>query len=784
MNQTMDTLTSSKRINRKNRRNFGCAKNNSVMPKGALQPKIKEIDITKGLIGLQKNNQGGWNIMTSMSDDKLEVFRKKGQGLYAWMTLSQYKLMILEPKKLHPIKFGQFGSNAKFGTTPQETIDGYTWINEPVVILWVFHFGSEEVQAGSSFEIEQKVKRQIGEQVLDGKGTETFLTSVEIIKQKVSLVLYNDENRTETFEPRKRQYEFINKFMTHRLNGGTEFLLGAIMRAGKNFAWLTANYFLLKQGFLKKSDVLMVLTSKPSVFDTFEKDIKKHIYFKDFDYRLLKDTTDGDKITLDPNKVTIIAVSTQLVYNTKRKKTRNFLKSLHFRDVFVDECHSGTDTKNFNDLVDELSIEHKTFVSGTPYKTIVSRGFTPLNSYFYGYTEQQIDKRIDIENGIENDSVTLKTFIPEIADKYRANPNYSSDEQYTITKHLSTNDNGTFVFGGDVYEFISDILGKSNNKSKYSPFRKVENLNHTVWLLPDSVAVAKAVGKAINEIAPEYKVIVASGDETKDIDDVHNAIISNEKTITLTIGRFIEGTTVEPWNGCLILSDTESLEKYFQFIFRVASPTEGKEFGYVFDFSPERAFQMVFEIANAQASNENRDDSQTVLKEWIDSNNVYRMGDGPQPKLVDVSEILEQINKGDYRAATLTKTYNNWIEFSKVDDGIISDFRELKSYQKQVVKSEMNTNYMGGGKNYTQSGVKKEMTKKEKDELMKTIKNIVGIVAPLPLLASLYGQKTVQEILDNVPSESLQEVCKVGKSTFELLINRGIINTRHINYFL
>ena len=771
--------------NRKNRRKFGRTKNNGVMPKGALQPNNKEKDIMKGLVGLQKNNQGGWNIMTSMSDNKLEVFRKKGQGLYAWMTLSQYKLMLLEPKKLHPIKFGQFGSNAKFGTTPQETIDGYTWINEPVVIIWVLHFGSEEVQVGSSFEIEQKVKRQIGEQVLDGKGTETFMTSVEIIKQKVSLVLYNNENRIETFEPRKRQYDFINKFILHRLNGGIDFLLGAIMRYGKNFAWLTANYFLLKRGFLKKGDVLMVLTSKPNVFDTLEEDIKKHIYFKDFDYLLLKDTTDGDKITLDPNKVTIIAVSTQLVYNTKRKKTRNFLKSLHFRDVFVDECHSGTDTKNFNDFVDELSTEHKTFVSGTPYKTIVSRGFTPLNSYFYGYTEQQIDKRIDIENGIENDSVTLKTFIPKVSNKYKNNPNYSEKEQFTIKKLLSTNDeDGTFVYGGDAYDFISDILGKSNNKSKYSPFRLINNLNHTVWLLPDSVAVAKAVGRAINEIDPKCKVIVASGDETKDISDVHDAILSNEKTITLTIGRFIEGTTVELWNGCLILSETESLEKYFQFIFRVTTPMTGKEFGYVFDFSPERAFQMVFEIANAQASNENRDDSQQVLKEWLDCNNVYRMGDGPQPKMVDVSDILEQINKGDYRAATLTKTYNDWIDINQVDKDIISKFSDLKTYQKQVVKFEMNSNDIGGGKNYTQSVVKKEMTKKEKDELMKVIKNIVGIVAPLPLLASLYKQKTLQDILNNVPSESLEEVCKVNKHTFELLINRGILNPRQINYFL
>jgi hypothetical protein len=770
--------------NRKNRRKFGRTKNNGIMPKGTLQPMIKERDIMKGLIGLQKNNQGGWNIMTSMSDDKLEVFRKKGQGLYAWMTLSQYKLMLLEPKKRYPIKFGQFGSNAKFGTTPQETIDNYTWINEPVVILWVLYFSSEELKVGSPFEIEQKVKTQIGEQILDGKGTETFMTSIDIIIQKVSFVLYNSCDRVRTFPRRKRQQEFVDKFVSHRLSGGKEFLLGAIMRYGKNFAWLEANYDLYNMGFLNKGDVLLVLTAKPNTFDTLEKEINGHIHFEDFNYILMKDFEDGEYPIIDTNKINIIAVSTQLVYNTKRKKTRNFLKSLHFRDVFVDECHSGTDTKNFNDFVDELSIEHKTFVSGTPYKTIVSRGFTPLNSYFYGYTEQQIDKRIDIENGIENDSVTLKTFIPEVSYKYRNNPNYSEKEQFTIKKLLSTNDDGTFVYGGDAYDFISDILGKSNNKSKYSPFRFIKNLNHTIWLLPDSIAVAKAVGKAIGEIAPEYKVIVASGNETKDISDVHDAILSNEKTITLTIGRFIEGTTVELWNGCLILSETESLEKYFQFIFRVASPMTSKEFGYVFDFSPERAFQMVFEIANAQASNENRDDSQQVLKEWLDCNNVYRMGDGPQPKMVDVSDILEQINKGDYRAATLTKTYNDWLNLNKVDKDTISKFSDLKTYQKQVVEFEMNSNDMGGGKNYKQDGIKKEMTKKEKDELTMAIKNIVGIVAPLPLLASLYEQKTLQDILKNVPNESLEEVCKVGKSTFNLLINKGIINPRRINYFL
>jgi len=771
--------------NRKNRRKFGRDQNNGVTPKGTLIPYIKDEEIMEGLIGLQKNNQGGWNIMTSISIDGLEMFKENGRGLYAWVSLSQYKLMLNKPKKLHPIKFGQFGTNSIIGTTPQATIDSYTWINEPVVILWVHHFGPEELKVGTPFEVEQKVKKQIGKQVLDGKGTETFMTSIDVINNKVFSVLYNDSKRDWAFTPRKRQRDFIKKFVKHRLSGGKNFLLGAIMRYGKNFSWLTGNYRLFMQGFLKKGDVLMVLTAKPGTFDSFEKDIKRHIYFKDFNYILMKDIKDGQIPELDSDKINVIAVSTQLAYNKRRKNTRNFLKSLYFRDVFIDECHTGTDTKNFNDLVNELSIEHKTFVSGTPYKTIVSHGFTPVNSYFYGYVEQQIDKKLDLENGIANDSVTLKTFIPAVSDKYKNNPNYTKDEQYTMKKHLSTNhDDDTFVYGGDAYEFISDILGKSNNKSKYSPFRTIKNLNHTVWLLPDSISVVKAVASAIKEIAPEYKVIVASGNETKDISDVHDAINLNEKTITLTIGRFIEGTTVGPWNGCLILSETESPEKYFQFIFRVASPMKGKEFGYVFDFLPERAFQMVFDIANVHASNENRDDSQQVLKDWIDCNNVYRMGDGPQPKLVDVTDILEQINKGDYRCAALTKNYNNWINIDKIDNNNISKYKNVGKYQKPAVKVEMNTNNMDGGKNYTQSGNKKEMTKKEKDERLEVIKNIVGICQPLPLLSSLYEQKTIEGIIDNVPKESIEELCKVDKNFLKDLIIDGIIIPREINYYL
>lgn len=730
---------------------------------------------------LKQTKSGNISFLTPLPLNSV-VFHSLGQGLYGWTTRSEYL------SGNYRIKFGQYGTFAAGGSTPQKTIGDYLGVTtDAVVIVWAIRLTDDEIQKHkSAYAIEQKVGAMLGKPSKWGSSTEVWETTLDNIKEKVNGVLYGvSDSKLQTFSPRESQSKFINKYLKHRLNGGDQFLLGAIMRYGKNFAWLTAQYELLKSGVVKKGDVLLVLTAKPGVFKTLKEDIENHVYFRDFDYIKMQETTEGDSPKLNPNKVTVLAVSTQLAYNKRRRKTRKFLQSLNFRDVFIDECHSGTETVNFNDLLKGLSTDHLTFVSGTPFKTEASRGFTSETSFFYGYPDQQKKKKQDQENGIDNDSVTIKTYVPAISDEYKTNPNYSDDEQFSITKLLATNPDGSFVFGGDVVNFVKDVLGKSDNKSKYSPFRFCDaDLNHTVWLLPPSVATAKAMGKVINQVAPEYQVIVASGDETKDIDVVKDAIKESEKTITLTIGRFVEGTTVKPWNGCLVMSDTKSVEKYFQFIFRVASPKEGKDTGYVFDFSPERAFEMVFEMATAQANNENRDDSQKVLREWLDCNNVYRMGDGPQPKSVDISDILDHIRNGDYRAATLTRTYADWLNRDNIDDSLIDKLSGLKTKKKQVVKTEMNTNGMGGGKNYNQTNNKEKAKPIGKSELKKAIENIVGIIAALPLLASAYDQTTIDGIINNAHPESIQEACKVDANTLQLLITESIINPRHINNFL
>jgi len=719
------------------------------------------------------NSSGGVTAKTTLSN--LEVFKTPGQGLYGWLWESQYK-QLLEGIPT-PLKFGQYGTNAANGSTPQDTILSYSGTTtEPVVILYAYKFSNEDLAKGTAYQIEQIVNKNIGPRYEDGKSKETFHTTVEIIKEQVNKVLFNS-NRLDSYSPRIRQQEAIDKMVEFFSNGGENFLLGAIMRYGKNFTFLTASKKLLTD-----KENILVLTNKPGVFDSLRKDIESHVYFEGWEFIQLRDEKDKENLVLDPNKVSVLAVSKQLADNkVSGQATREVLTSNKFKTAFFDECHSGTDTETFKELLSILDIDYKVWASGTPFNTIASMGFDIRNSYMYGYVEQQEDKKA----GLVPDAVTLETYVPAIREEFLFNAAFSDEEGFTLTKLLSVGKNGEFIFGGEVREFISDLLGLSNGKSKYSPYRiKQSNLDNTIWLLPPDVKMAEALGKLIEDLTDEYKVIVASGNNVKNIKVVHDAIALGKKTITLTNMRFIEGTTVPEWSGAIVLSDTESVEKYFQFIFRVASPNKGKDKAVVFDYSPQRVFQMVYEFANNQALNTERTDTQEIIKEWLDNYNVYRAGNGPEFNLVEVGDVLEEINNGDYRAATLLKGYSKYVDYNALAN-IADQFSNLNTSKKITVSVKHVENGLGKGKNYNMTGREsRELSPKEVNELTEALKNIAGVISSLPLMSFLEGFKTVEELASNVSDEMFKEYTSVTKEIFNLLTENKVLNTRHINLYL
>lgn len=725
------------------------------------------------LINITYNKSGGVLVKTTLED--LEVFNSPGQGFYLWVWESQYNQLLKgsEPTK----KFGQYGANAANGSTPQDTILSYLGTTtEPIVILFAYKLTSKDLLKGNAYELEQIINKSIGPKYEDGKSTETFHTTVNIVKEQVNKVLF-DSRRLNSFPPRVRQSNAIKKMVEYFLSGGKDFLLGAIMRFGKNFAFLTAS-----KELLTGKENILVLTNKPGVFDSLKEEIESHVYFEGWEFIQLRDEKDKDKLVLNPDKVSVIAVSKQLADNkVSGKDTREFLKQTKFKTALLDECHSGTDTETFKNLLSIIDIDYKVWASGTPFNTIASMGFDSSNSYMYGYVEQQEDKK----QGLLSDAVTLKTYIPNIREEFIVNPNFSNEEGFTLTKLLSVGQNGEFIFGGEVREFISDILGISNIKSKFSPYRIYHNrLDHTIWLLPADVKMAEALGRLIEDLTDEYKVIVASGNNVKNIKVVKDAISLGKKTITLTNMRFIEGTTVPEWSGALVLSDTESVEKYFQFIFRVASPKKGKDSAVVFDFGLERVFQMVYEFSNNQALNTSRTDTQQIIKEWLDNYNVFRAGDGPEFHTVEVGEVLNTINNGNYRAATLLKSYSKYIDYDALAS-IADKFSGLNTSKKVKIAISHIQNGLVKGKNYTTTNNSdREFTPREVNALHQALQNIAGIISSLPLMSYLEGYKTVEELSDKVDDSLFKSYTSVDKEIFNILTENNVLDTRHINLYL
>ena len=556
---------------------------------------------------IKKNNKGGILVYTTQDDNT--PFVTSGQGLYAWAFESRYKTFTGTEDDV--LKFGQYGTDAQGGSTPQDTILSYSGTTtEPIVILWAKRFSDDEIKVGTAKRIERIVNKKIGPRYKDAKSTETFYTTVDIIKRVVNETLYNSV-RLDSYSLRGNQQPAVDKMVSYFKAGGTDFLLDAIMRYGKNFVFLNTC-----KRVIDKSGNILVLTNKPGVFSSIINDVSNHVLFEDFNIVVLKDIKDKNNLQLDNNKINIVLCSKQLADNIiSGKKTRVFLSNQKWDLSFFDECHSGTDTKNFEELNNMLSIKHRVWASGTAQKITATGGFTKSNSFVYDYIDQQRDKKA----GICPDAVTINTYGIEVNPNNTTNPNYTVEESHTLTKQFAF-ENDKFVFGGEVRDLIKDILGKSDTKSKYSPMRICEGkLNHTVWLLPQNVNMISALAKMIKEIAPEYEVLNASGNNVKNIDEVHDTIKRHDKTITLTCDRFKEGTTVPEWTGAFVLTDTESVEFYFQFIFRVGTPNKGKDTAYVFDFNPERTFNMMFEVSNSRAINTDNDDVQEVMREYLDN---------------------------------------------------------------------------------------------------------------------------------------------------------------------
>lgn len=187
-------------------------------------------------------------------------------------------------------------------------------------------------------------------------------------------------------------------------------------------------------------------------------------------------------------------------------------------------------------------------------------------------------------------------------------------------------------------ESFLNLISKSrqhNSDARLFPFENAKfkrDFAHTIWFLPN-VASCVAMQKMLEEHPSflDYKIVNVAGDNFEGdsaLANVQKAIRENNRTITLSAGRLSTGVTVPEWSAVLLLSNMRSPMTYLQAIFRGKSAgflPDGrvKEKAYVFDFSPDRALEMVVSSSEKMKSINDRDKSTEEI-EKDNRNNVNR----------------------------------------------------------------------------------------------------------------------------------------------------------------
>lgn len=205
-----------------------------------------------------------------------------------------------------------------------------------------------------------------------------------------------------------------------------------------------------------------------------------------------------------------------------------------------------------------------------------------------------------------------------------------------------------FKYEEEILDLLEVIDGSKEDENllgflNYDKIKEGKMCRHIVCVLP-YCASCDALEELIKKNESRfknlntYKIINISGVDSNlypEAEDVKNAIAENEindkKTITLTVGRMLTGSTVEQWDTMLYLKDTSSPQEYDQAIFRLQNQyittlkeKSGDEIKFnmkpqtlLVDFSPNRMFLM--QELKSQIYNANTDKSgNTKLAERIE----------------------------------------------------------------------------------------------------------------------------------------------------------------------
>lgn len=568
--------------------------------------------------------------------------------------------------------------------------------------------------------------------------------------------------RDADWSPRRNQQDVIDKFKEAVDAGRTNLLMYAVMRFGKSFTALCcakemdAKLVVVVCGKTAVRDEWKINVQRPKILDGY--------HFVTTDTLRANPDAVSELLTEGKRVVVFLTLQDLLGDDVKERHRDLFVHNGRgeLDLLIIDESHfaarSEETGKVLNDLkkqtakkereaydpdLAELEEPMKLFtpkvklhLSGTPYRILMDGEFQQKDIIaFVQYNDIIDEQRKWDEDNLDRDEWENPYYgFPQMV-RFAFNLNQSSIRRLnemreegidyrlnTLLKPNSLSASGdfrTFKYENEVLDLLKAIDGSKEDENifgflDYDKIKEGKMCRHIVMVLPFRAscdAMKELLAKHNFTNLGDYEILNLAGlecpkkyggtDYANQIKrDIEEAETKNKRTITLTVGKMLTGSTVREWDTMIFLKDASSPQEYDQAIFRLQSQyvktiksEEGKEIRYnmkpqtlLVDFDPTRMFVMQNRkslISNVNVSIKGNGELEERLKRDLDISPIIWLNKNKLQQ-VEPANIIDAVRRYSADKSILDETSD-----IVVDDGVFDDdaLKDLIGKEKELSAS-------------------------------------------------------------------------------------------------
>ncbi len=681
-----------------------------------------------------------------------------------------------------------------------------------------------------------------------------------------------DFKRDADWKPRENQKTVIENFSDAVKKGRNNLLMFAVMRFGKSFTSLCC----AKEMKAKLTVVVCGKTAvrlewkenvqRPKILDGFE--------FIDSDSMSRNPAVISEKLAEGHSVVVFLTMQDLLGEDIKTRHADLFnLNNQKKLDLLIiDETHFGaradefgkvlgtTEKKGYDESFDDLENQIKVFspkvklhLSGTPYRILLDNEFESDDIVgMVQYSDIINEKEKWDKENIEKDewenpyygfpqmirfafnlNESAKTKLADLKNNGYA---YDLDELFSPESTSKADEkHNQFKYKDEVLDLFHAIDGSKEDENifsflNYDKIKKGSMCRHIVMVLPYCAscdAMEKLLKAEHFNNLNDYEIINIAGFDSEVImnkpdyaarvkEKIEKFESEGKKTISLTVGKMLTGSTVKEWDTMIFLRNTSSPQDYDQAIFRLQSQyvkTIKSEDGKIIkqdmkpqtilvDFDPVRMYTLQHKkslIANINKSERGNEVLETKLKRELEIAPIIFMNHS-KLGMVEAQDIVDTIRNYNANKSMMDETFDIEIDQRIFED---EEIRSIIEKQPEVtakgIKFDVSAygseddgddidipDAQTAGDSEPQNTEKKDNSQSDEDNSKALASKLQGYYFKLLLFAfiSEKDEKSVSDIILNIENDT--EGKRIGKNlqinVKELKLVRDKINPQILSY--